>query len=82
MAKLTAAERKKIPAGQFAGPNRSYPINDANHARNALARASQNASPEEQAEIRSKVHAKYPQIGKDEPEGKGAKAHKMLFGGK
>ena len=41
MAKLTAAKRKKIPAGQFAGPDRSYPIEDKAHARNAIARASQ-----------------------------------------
>lgn len=41
MAKLTAADRKKIPSDKFAGPDRSYPVNDASHARNAKARASQ-----------------------------------------
>lgn len=41
MAKLDAAERKKIPTKDFAGPDRSYPIEDKNHARNALARAKQ-----------------------------------------
>lgn len=41
MAKLTAAARKRLKPGQFAGPDRSYPVEDASHARNALARASQ-----------------------------------------
>ncbi len=36
MAKLTAADRKKIPAAKFAGPGRSFPINDPNHARLAI----------------------------------------------
>lgn len=64
MAKLTAAARNKIPSGEFAGPDRSYPINDKNHARNALARASQHASPALKAKIQAKVHRKYPGIGK------------------
>jgi len=63
MAKLTTAARKKIPGKEFAGPDRSYPIEDASHARNALARASQHASPELASKIRHKVHAKYPNIG-------------------
>jgi hypothetical protein len=41
MAKLTAAKRKKIPASEFAGPDRSYPVNDKAHAANAKARATQ-----------------------------------------
>lgn len=64
MAKLTAAARKAIPSGEFAGPDRSYPIEDKSHARNALARASQHASPELQKKIKAKVHAKFPEIGK------------------
>ena len=62
MAKLTAARRNKLPASTFAGPDRSYPINDMSHARNALARASQHASPELKAHIRAKVHKKFPGI--------------------
>ena len=62
MSKLTAARRKKIPTKDFAGPDRSYPVEDASHARNALARASQHASPELKAKIRAKVHKKYPGI--------------------
>ncbi len=41
MSKLTEADRKKIPSGQFAGPDRSYPVPDKSHAANAKARATQ-----------------------------------------
>lgn len=41
MAKLTAAARKRIPSSKFAGPGRSYPVNDRSHAINAKARAAQ-----------------------------------------
>jgi hypothetical protein len=40
-AKLTYAERKKLPSTAFCGPNRSYPAHDAAHVRNGLARLSQ-----------------------------------------
>lgn len=60
MAKLTAKTRNAIPSNEFAGPDRSYPIEDASHARNALARAS--GKPIE-ARIRAAVHRKYPGIG-------------------
>lgn len=40
MAKLTAAERKKMPASDFADPrNRAFPTNDATHARLAISGA-------------------------------------------
>ena len=41
MAKLTANERDKLPAKAFAGPGKSYPIEDKAHAANAKARAAQ-----------------------------------------
>ena len=41
MAKLTAKQRKKIPTSKFAGPGRSYPVEDKSHAANAKARATQ-----------------------------------------
>jgi hypothetical protein len=44
MAKLTAAQRNALPNSAFAGPDRSYPVNDASHARNAKARASEMAN--------------------------------------
>jgi hypothetical protein len=41
MAKLTTKDRKALPASKFAGPDRSFPVNDKSHAANAKARASQ-----------------------------------------
>lgn len=69
--KLSMAQRKALPSTSFALPGKgkgpsgkgsgSYPIPDASHARNALARAS--GKPVEAA-VRAKVHAKFPGIGK------------------
>lgn len=39
--RLTAKERNKLPGKDFAGPGRSYPVEDKAHARNAKARASE-----------------------------------------
>lgn len=36
MARLTTRARKALPAKTFAGPGRSFPIPDKNHARAAL----------------------------------------------
>ena len=63
MAKLTTKARKAIPTKKFAGPARSYPIEDASHARNALSRVSQHGSPALKARVRAKVHREYPGIG-------------------
>lgn len=42
MAKLTAAERKKLPGSSFGEPGRkAYPMPDRSHAANAKARAAQ-----------------------------------------
>jgi hypothetical protein len=59
--KLTAAARNSLPAGKFAGPNRSYPVQDKSHAANAKARATQmvNAgklTPATAATIRAKAN--------------------------
>jgi hypothetical protein len=59
---LNAAERNDLPDSDFALPGRRYPLNDKNHAKDALARASANASPAEKKKIRAKVHAKYPDM--------------------
>ncbi len=61
MSKLTAADRKKIPSSEFAGPDRSYPVPDASHAANAKARATQqvnagNLSPSTAAKIKAKAN--------------------------
>jgi hypothetical protein len=42
MTKLNTAGRRRLPATDFAEPNkRAYPVEDKAHARNAKARASQ-----------------------------------------
>ena len=42
MAKLSKSDRDKLPSSKFAEPDkRAYPIEDAAHAKNAKARASQ-----------------------------------------
>lgn len=63
MAKLTAAKRKAMPKGQFAGPGKSFPINDATHARMAISGATRsqhagNISPSTAAAIKAKARAK------------------------
>lgn len=70
MAKLTTKARNEIPSKDFALPGRRYPIEDKSHARNALARVSQHGDSEEKSEVRSKVHNKFPQIGKGKKESK------------
>jgi hypothetical protein len=74
MARLTAKTRQKLPSKDFALPGKgegpkgagagSYPIPDASHARNALARVSQHGSSAEKSAVRAKVKAKFPGIGK------------------
>jgi hypothetical protein len=43
MTKLTTKQRDKLPGDKFALPGHKYPIEDAAHARNAKARAAQQA---------------------------------------
>lgn len=72
MAKLSSKQRNALPSKDFALPGKgegksgkgsgSYPIPDASHARNALARVAQHGSAAEQRQVRAKVHAKYPDI--------------------
>ena len=71
MAKLSTKARNALPASAFAGPDRSYPIEDRSHARNALARAAQHASPELQSKIKAQVRRRFPNI---KVEGEPAKA--------
>ena len=59
MARLTTAARKRIPSSEFAGPGRSFPIQDKSHARAALSMAHYAADP---AAIKAKVHDKFPNI--------------------
>ena len=74
MAILKAAQRKRLPSSSFALPGKgegksgkgsgSYPIPDASHARNALSRVAQFGSSSEKAQVRAKVKAKFPAIGR------------------
>lgn len=75
MAKLTASGRDKIAPKNFAGPNKSYPIEDKSHARNALSRVSAIGSPAVKAEVRAKVEQKYPTI---KPSGPGKELERRL----
>ncbi|HEY4837125.1 MAG TPA: DUF6582 domain-containing protein [Candidatus Acidoferrales bacterium] len=60
MAKLTAATRKKISKSDFADKaNRKYPIEDAAHARDALARSS---GKPVHAKVVAAVKRKFPKI--------------------
>ena len=71
MARLTTKGRKNLPKSDFALPGKrsrtggkgGYPIEDEAHARNALARVSQFGTAAQKAEVRRKVHEKYPGIG-------------------
>jgi hypothetical protein len=68
MAKLSTKQRKALPKGDFAGPDRSYPVNDKSHAANAKSRASE---MESKGMLSSSAKAKID-----------AKANRILDGGK
>lgn len=70
MARLTAKARNALPSSDFGGPGRSFPLDTANRARNALARSSQ-FHPELEAQIKAKVRHRYPSIA---VEGEAAKS--------
>ena len=77
MARLSTKQRKALPQKSFALPKGRYPINDPNHARNALARVSQFGTSSEKARVRAAVHRKYPGIGKAKGRKQGLK---QIFG--
>lgn len=63
MATLTTKTRNAIPTSKFAGPDRSYPIEDKAHARAALSRSSAAYSAgriteAQHARIAARAHAK------------------------
>jgi hypothetical protein len=62
MAKLSSADRKALPGGDFAGPGRSFPVNDAVHQRMAISGATRsehagNISAGQAAAIKAKARA-------------------------
>lgn len=63
MSKLTTKARKSLPKADFAGKGRSFPINDANHARAAISGATRaknagNISASTASKIQAKARAK------------------------
>lgn len=62
----TKSGRAAMPASDFGLPGqKKYRIDDAAHARNALGRAKQHATPAQQAQIKRRVKAKFPSIAVD-----------------
>ena len=63
VAKLTTKERDDLPKRSFAIPSeRAYPVNDAHHARLALAMVARYGSPDQQTEVRTAVKKRFPDI--------------------
>jgi hypothetical protein len=63
MAKLNAATRKGMPKKDFAGPGKSFPVNDKVHARMAISGATRseragNISSGTEAKIKAEARAK------------------------
>ena len=63
MAKLSTRKRKSLKSSQFAGPGRSFPINDKAHARAAISGATRseragNITKAEARTIQRKARAK------------------------
>jgi len=67
MARLTAAKRRALPASTFAGPGRSFPIPDKNHAKAALALIG-HAPASARAHIRAVAEKKLHAHGGDKPQ--------------
>ena len=63
MARLTAKQRKKLPAKSFAGPGRSFPMNDKAHARKAV-QLEKFASPATKKKINARAKAMGVKVSK------------------
>lgn len=67
--KLNAADRKKMPSREFAGPGKSFPVQDATHARMAISGATRsynagNISKSTEDSVKAKARAK---LGDESP---------------
>jgi hypothetical protein len=66
MAKLTKGQRAALPTSKFAGPNRSFPVNDKAHAEAALmlVNKAKKLTPAEKSEVkaeaRKELHRNHP----------------------
>lgn len=63
MSVLSAGDRKEMPRGEFAGPGRTFPVNDKTHQREAISGATRsehagNISESEADSIKAKARAK------------------------
>ena len=63
MARLKAKQRNALPDSAFAGPHRSFPVNDRNHAKAALALIG-HAPASARPKIRSRAEA---MLGHNDP---------------
>lgn len=80
MGMFSYAQRKHMAKKEFALPGKKtaenpagkggYPIPDKAHARNALARVAQHGTSAQKAQVRAKVHAKFPGIGRHSDAGR------------
>lgn len=62
MVKLTSSKRSAMPKSKFAGPGKSFPVNDPTHARLAISGATRseragNISSSEESKIKAKARA-------------------------
>lgn len=64
MARLTSKERKSLPSGDFAGPDRSFPMQDKTHIEDAV-RMEKFASPSTRAKINARARAAGVNVGGD-----------------
>jgi len=67
--KLTSGKRTKMPKSSFAGPGKSFPVNDKNHQRLAISGATRsynagNISKGTENRIKSKARGLLGGIGK------------------
>lgn len=70
MGRLSTWQRRRLPARDFAIPERrpgpgSYPIPDENHARDALSRVSENGTASDRSRVKAAVRRRYPSIDVD-----------------
>lgn len=63
MARLTAAERRKLKPSDFVYPaEKRYPIHDLVHGRAALSMVAKNGSDAEIKKVQSAVYKRYPKL--------------------
>lgn len=69
-APLNAKRRNKLPVSDFAGPNKTYPIDTEARARAAISRVRQFGSPDLQRRVIAAVKRRYPNMDVEAKSGK------------